>query len=331
MNSTRPDDADFHATGHVSAYDAPLADMASRASATARFTKRGVLARLATFGGLSLLAFIVVPAFAYPLISATARAAGVHLIAYGAMSVVAMLAATALTVRWFGDSWSADTRLGLDALDAWAAAGGVAAGSFAIALPCVLMIWGGALVVESAPHGPWWSFAMITLVVLAPAALAEELTFRGYAFSVLERGWGTVPAIAVTSLAFGAAHLLNPGVSGQAIAMVVLAGAFLALIRLAFNSLWTAWLAHLAYNFVQGAVFHTAVSGLPVPQASYRTVAHGPVWLTGGAWGPEAGAAAALGMLGVSFGLALYAGWLRIERRGGRFEINWRPTRRGES
>ena len=29
----------------------------------------------------------------------------------------------------------------------------------------------------------------------------------------------------------------------------------------------------------------------------YRTVEQGPDWLTGGQWGPEGGAAAALGML----------------------------------
>jgi hypothetical protein len=42
---------------------------------------------------------------------------------------------------------------------------------------------------------------------------------------------------------------------------------------------------------------HAPVSGLRFEAPDYRTVSTGPSWATGGAWGPEGGAAAALGML----------------------------------
>jgi len=38
------------------------------------------------------------------------------------------------------------------------------------------------------------------------------------------------------------------------------------------------------------------VSGIPIIAPDYRVVDAGPDWLTGGAWGPEGGLAAALSM-----------------------------------
>jgi membrane protease YdiL (CAAX protease family) len=193
-----------------------------------------------------------------------------------------------------------------------------------------MLVWLGMMRIVPAEPGNWGEAAVRAAAMLAPAALTEELTFRGYALTLLQRAWGSPVAIAVTSIAFGFVHLLNPGVTLQSVAMVALAGVFLAIVRLAFDSLWSAWLAHFAYNFVQLAVFHTAVSGLALPQPGYRAVATGPAWLTGGAWGPEAGVAAAFGMLVVSFLLAVHAGWVRVHRRGWRFAIDVRPHGRRE-
>ena len=289
------------------------------------------MGRLVAFIGASLLALAVVPALLYPFIRISGSITGTRLIAFGAMSCVAMLIATAVTVRLFGESWRDTTRLSVDALGRWPLFGGLAAGWFAISIPAGLLIWFGALRIVPAEAGNWWAGAGLALAILVPAALTEELALRGYAFTLLRRAWGVTTAVLVTSVAFGLLHLFNPGVTAQSVLLVSLAGVFLALVRLAFNSLWAAWLAHLAYNFVQLAVLHTPVSGLAVPQPYYRTISTGPAWLTGGAWGPEAGAAAALGMLGVSFLLAVHARWVRVHRRGWRFDISWRPHGRRES
>ena len=289
-----------------------------------------VVARLAAFVGVSLAATIVAPAFLYPFFRLTSEITGTRLIAYGAMSSVAMLIATALTVRWFGESWSEATALGAAGSGQWTLLGGLAAGWFAIAVPSGVLVWTGALRIVPAEAGSWGEAALLAVAMLAPAALTEELMFRGYALTLLRRAWGATPAVLLTSAGFGLMHLLNPGVTAQSVVMVALAGVFLAVVRLALDSLWAAWLAHFAYNFVQLAVFHTAVSGIALPQPGYRAVSAGPAWLTGGAWGPEAGAAAALGMLGVSFLLAVHAGWVRIHRRGWRIDIDVRPQGRGE-
>ncbi len=289
-----------------------------------------VVARLAAFAGVSMVAVFVAPAFLYPFFQAASAITGSHLIAYGAMSCAAMLAGTALTLRWFNESWGEATRLGAAGLGRWRLMGGLAAGWFAIAVPVGVLIWTGNTGIVPAEPGSWWAAAGLAAVMIVPAALTEELTFRGYALTLLQRAWGARAAVIVTSVAFGLMHLLNPGVSVRSVLIVALAGVFLAIVRLAFDSLWSAWMAHVAYNFVQLAVFHTSVSGIALPQPGYRAVSTGPEWLTGGSWGPEAGVAAALGMLVISFLLVIRAGWVQVHRRGWQFAIVMRPTGRRE-
>lgn len=317
MTTTRPGPADDRAPGRV--------------VATGRDVSRvRTVGRLVAFIGASLVAMFVVPAIVYPFVRITNELAGARLIGFGVMSCVAMLIATTVTLRLFGESWRETTRLGTDALGWQPLTIGLVAGGCAIAVPTGLLIGTGALRVVPADAGSWWDGAALALAILVPAALMEELALRGYAFTLLRRAWGGAAAVLATSVVFGLLHLFNPGVSGQSVVMVTLAGVFLAIVRLALDSLWAAWMAHLAYNVVQVAVFHTPVSGLAVPQPHYRTVSAGPAWLTGGAWGPEAGVAAAGGMLVVSLLLAVHAGWVRIHRRGGRLDIDWRPAGRRE-
>jgi hypothetical protein len=134
---------------------------------------------------------------------------------------------------------------------------------------------------------------------------------RGYPFAVLRERFGVWPAIAATSVIFGLMHLGNPSVTARSIALVMLAGVFLGLVVVVTRSLWAAWVAHFAWNFTLAALLHTPVSGLPLARPDYQLLDAGPDWATGGSWGPEGGAGAALGML-ASMG---YLSW-RLRRRG---------------
>jgi hypothetical protein len=169
-------------------------------------------------------------------------------------------------------------------------------GAMAIALP-VLALWAlGWLRLESGPPGSSLAQAARALLVLVPAALFEELLLRGYVFAALREGVGVVGALAVTSAVFGILHGANPHTTAVAIAMVTLAGVLLGTVLVATRSLYAAWLAHLAWNFVLAGIFHVAVSGLGFVTPDYRLVDAGPDWATGGSWGPEGGLAAGLGM-----------------------------------
>jgi hypothetical protein len=102
---------------------------------------------------------------------------------------------------------------------------------------------------------------------------------------------------------FGLVHLMNPDASAFSLAIVTLSGLLLATVRLALKSLYAAFMAHLAWNWVMAVPLHAPVSGLPFESPGYQAMTTGPSWLSGGKWGPEGGLIAALGMLG---GLAYF-------------------------
>lgn len=177
---------------------------------------------------------------------------------------------------------------------------GFALGTAAIGLT-VLPLWmAGVLRFEAvppladAPVGDSWGGAAVRLLVLlAPAALWEELAFRGFLHAVARDAAGAQVARWASSVAFGAVHIMNPGAGVRTTLIVMLAGWCLVRVR-EQAGVPAAWLAHLAWNWIMAAVLHVAVSGQPFSAPGYRTVLDGPAWLSGGSWGPEGGLMAAL-------------------------------------
>jgi membrane protease YdiL (CAAX protease family) len=266
---------------------------------------------IGVFAVATFAAGMLVAAVGYPLLSLTpivalAREWRVPLDQLS--SLLALLIATYVALR-VGDrvqavSWA---RVGLHrgALAWRGLVVALAAGVLAILVPTALLLAAGRLRLESQPQTETWgAAALVTLVVLAPAACVEELALRGYLFTALRDAVRAPGAIALSSIVFALLHLLNPGVTVLSLAMVALAGVLLASIRLVTDSLYAAMTAHLGWNFAQAAILHAPVSGLPLPVPGYRLVDAGPAWLTGGAWGPEGGLAAAAGMLLATFLLA---------------------------
>ena len=191
-------------------------------------------------------------------------------------------------------SWAA---LGREAARPVTVIGGLLIGAVTIALPIGLLIAiGWVAFTKSVPGDPIMA-GLVLALFFAPAALAEELLLRGYAFAALRERWSPSIAIGFTSLVFGILHAGNPGANGLSIALVTLAGIFLGVVLVATNSLYAAWAAHFAWNWVMVGVFHANVSGYPFPTPVYRMVSTGPSWATGGRWGPEGGLVAGLAML----------------------------------
>jgi len=177
-----------------------------------------------------------------------------------------------------------------------------AAGVAVMAVPSLLLVAVGAARLEPAvATDSGLVVAWAALVLLLPAAVSEELIFRGYLLSACVDGMGARGAVVVTSVAFGLVHLANPDPSVASIAGVAVAGAFLAVVRLATGSLAAAVAAHFWINFTQTAFLHAPVSGLAFQTPGYRFVVTGPAWLTGGSWGPEAGVGAVLTFALASF------------------------------
>jgi uncharacterized protein len=219
----------------------------------------------------------------------------------GLADSILMLAAAVgghlVTMRWIDPRPWGDVWLDRRAARARTLLFGALLGVLAIGVPAGVLMATGWLAVEPFAPGSWTVAALRVSALLLIAALAEELIFRGYLLAVLRERLGWVPALAVTSLAFGYAHVSNPGASPRALGLVVLAGIFLGVLVAVTRSLYAAWAAHFGWNWTMAVLLHIPVSGLATETPDYRTVDAGPDWATGGPWGPEGGAAAGLGMI----------------------------------
>jgi len=129
---------------------------------------------------------------------------------------------------------------------------------------------------------PWLELALVFL----PAAVHEELLFRGYAYQKL-RTWSRPGAIAITSALFAALHAGNWGVTPVAMINLLLAGVLLALAYERTRRLWLPIGIHLGWNVVSGPILGYDVSGYVAGTTVLTARVAGPAWITGGAFGIE--------------------------------------------
>ncbi|MFC0248212.1 lysostaphin resistance A-like protein [Citricoccus parietis] len=130
--------------------------------------------------------------------------------------------------------------------------------------------------------------ALTIVGMMCTVAVAEEVLFRGVIFPLVQQRWGTWIALAASSLLFGLIHLVNPGATlWGALAIAVEAGLMLGAAYVATGSLWLPIGLHLGWNITTAGIFGTVVSGGDAQEALVQAVTHGPIWLTGGSFGPE--------------------------------------------
>ena len=259
--------------------------------------------RLMVFGLVLLVTQPIADAVITPIVGAVGRAVEWRLEAYPWVTAVAVWAALAVALRSVDLApWAA---VGLDR-SAWrpgrlVAGGLVGLGALGVTMGVLWMTGSVSLRSVGGDAGmtadlwsteSWGRVAVRVGLFLAPAALWEEWIFRGYLWTVAEAAGGIQVARWSTAVVFGLVHLLNPGVTVISTLAVVVAGLALGALREGTGSLAVAWLAHWGWNWGMAALWHVPVSGIPFATPSYRTVVQGPVWWTGGAWGPEGGAAA---------------------------------------
>lgn len=254
--------------------------------------------RLAAFVCFIIAANMGAAFIVYPLVSGLLGAAGVRLVAWPWMSLFGVAVAH-LLVRRNIDPFLSWAQLGLDraALGGTGLRLGVVQGAAAILVPSLALVAAGWLSFERTTDSQWLALVASMVFVLAPAALAEELMFRGYAFAAVAERFGAAATLAASSVLFALMHVANPGATVASIASVLVAGCWLGLVRLVTGSVWAAAVAHVAWNASMALVLHAKVSGFAFTTPSYRLVDVGPAWATGGTWGPEGGALAALGMM----------------------------------
>ncbi len=158
---------------------------------------------------------------------------------------------------------------------------------------------------------------VVSGVIFVGGAAAEEMLFRGYPLQTLMRSWPWWVAIIPVSLPFALVHLGNPNVvPGFTFVNTALAGVWLGVAYWRTRSLWFPTGVHFGWNWVQGAVLGSPVSGIKsiTPNPLLRYDANDALaWLSGGGYGIEGGAACTL---------ALVVSTLFIWRAGGLFKAD---------
>ncbi|HVT45860.1 MAG TPA: CPBP family intramembrane glutamic endopeptidase [Thermoanaerobaculia bacterium] len=129
---------------------------------------------------------------------------------------------------------------------------------------------------------PWLEVALFYV----PAALHEELLFRGYIFQKLA-AWRTDVALVIMPLLFAALHAGNSGAGLLPFVNVWLAGIVLSLAWLWRRSLWLPIAIHLGWNVTIGPLLGHRVSGFTPQSSIVATEVYGPRFITGGAFGIE--------------------------------------------
>lgn len=137
-------------------------------------------------------------------------------------------------------------------------------------------------------HGLDWPRVIVSNLGVG---LFEELVIRAIVFRLLLRAFGVWPALVLSAALFGGLHLLNPNATAvAAVAIAVEAGLMLAAFYLLTGRLWMSVGVHAAWNFAQGSIFGARVSGLTPAHSLFVSAPRpgAPIFLSGGAFGPEA-------------------------------------------
>lgn len=155
------------------------------------------------------------------------------------------------------------------------------------------------------------------LILFTMVGIYEEVLSRGYYFVNLAEGLNLgligrrnalILTWAITSIAFGLLHLSNPNATWISTSMIMVAGLFLGLGMVLMGSLAIPIGLHISWNFFQGNIFGFSVSGMQTGVSVFVTEPTGPEWLTGGAFGPEAGM---MGLAAMVVGSVMTLLWVR--------------------
>ncbi|MCF6238092.1 MAG: CPBP family intramembrane metalloprotease [Candidatus Marinimicrobia bacterium] len=124
-------------------------------------------------------------------------------------------------------------------------------------------------------------------LIFSVMGVLEEVIFRGILYRITEKHLGTIWALIISSLIFGFVHMSNENFnsfSGIAIALEL--GLLTGIAFTLSGRLWLPIAIHVGWNYSL-IFFGAIVSGASEYDLIIESEISGPVWATGGAFGPE--------------------------------------------
>jgi membrane protease YdiL (CAAX protease family) len=223
----------------------------------------------------------------------------------GIVEIVLLFAVYKLLIRRLGERPRDD-------LPAAGAAKGIGAGFLLgfLIFSAVVGIAAIANVYNVVGYGGTGDLARDLISVSILPGIREELFFRGILFRWIEEFGGSWAALLLTSVFFGAAHLMNPNATPiAAFGIAIEAGVLLGAAYMLTRSLWLPIGLHAAWNFTQGFIFDIPVSGLD-EHGLVEAKLTGPAILSGGGFGLEASAFAMV----IATAAGVWLLWLAIRK-----------------
>ncbi len=124
---------------------------------------------------------------------------------------------------------------------------------------------------------------LLMLVLFSFQSMYEEFVFRGYLMPHFSKLMGDFWSLVLTSALFAAVHALNPGMSAVPVINLILAGLVFGLVYYLWGNLWIAGFSHALWNFSQGIIYGSLVSGMRLPKTVLQATPAGGMDLVSGA------------------------------------------------
>ena len=177
---------------------------------------------------------------------------------------------------------------------------GIAVGITLISIGFIFLIAIGSLEVTGIDFDAKWFIGSLVLMILV--SVHEEVIVRGYLLNSMMSISNKYFALALSSILFGAMHLMNPNMSTVSFINIVLAGFLLGISYLHSKNLWFPIGLHFSWNFFQGPVLGFEVSGQEMKSLISQNIS-GNDLITGGEFGFEGSLIATVLMIVTIFGL----------------------------
>jgi membrane protease YdiL (CAAX protease family) len=179
---------------------------------------------------------------------------------------------------------------------AWGLLGGAGAACLVLAPPLLFRV---ARITSSVGEHPSLAAFAFVAVLLALAAMGEELMMRGYGFQILVANAGAWATVIPVGLVFAWLHTGNPNASWLGIANTAGFGILFGYAFLRSRDLWLPAGLHFGWN-VTLPLFGVNVSGLRMNMTGHEMVwSTATVW-SGGDYGPEGSILTSVVMIGLA-------------------------------
>lgn len=136
------------------------------------------------------------------------------------------------------------------------------------------------------------------------SAVFEELTMRGYVFTVLNDAWGIPTAVYGSAVIFALFHLMkHPRIPLIFTTNAFVFGVLAAHSRAVTGTLWLPIGLHFGWNMAMGPILGLPCGGRTYEHGLVKCDVEGPQWVTGGDYSPDAGILGTVALIIAATGL----------------------------